>query len=376
MEKLKVVHFLQPEKVSYTTVLTEFYKKFEEYNVENLIVYSNPDIEYDLKSASLNILKMNYDNSKEDDKKFIHIINDFKPDIFHTRQSANIIRIVYDLQRKLCVRVPIVSTLDIFELYFTQRKNLNDAKKIYGDYCLADIILCTQEDMFKNVKKANLFDMNKIRIDRNSINTSLYEYNEEERIEKRKELGLKENDIGFLFMARTCFQKGIYDLIDAFELFLDKVEDKERYKLFVFGGNIFNKVSENDVIEVINNFKYRDNIKNMGYVLDSRPYFKAFDVFFNPNVTGETFCYSLVQAMASKLAVIVSDVEYPKIILDYGKYGLVHKGGNFYELKDKMFEILKKLDYYKKMAYKRSKNYDYKYTMPNLIRIYKKLVGK
>lgn len=371
---MNILQIIGPGYVSYVNMLIDVYNKLEKYNCKNLILYQDKSYGQKYLSKLSNSFPLDYDelyNNELQKNELEKIILNFKPDIIHCRQTfnavlcANLIRNFYNLN------IPIVSTIDFFEYMFTyMNKDYNDLK-IYNT---SDYIFCTQEDLYNNLIKINAINKDKLFVDMNAIDIDLYKYTDKERKDKRKELYIKDNYVCILYMARNVESKGIFHALNAWELFLDRQENKNIYKFFIFGGCLYDESNTIKVNNIINNHKYKDTIINIGWVYNNKEYIKAFDIFINPTINFETFCYALVESMASKLACLVSDTEYPKKILKYGEYGVVYKSKNNMEFVLGLEKIINNLDYYKKKAYERVFNYSLDKTLPLTINKYKEII--
>lgn len=163
---------------------------------------------------------------------------------------------------------------------------------------------------------------NKIKVIYNGIDVEKFNnkitIQEEEKT--RNHLGFKKDDIIFLFVGRLVKEKGIRELIKAFNKVLDK--DFNRYnnlKLFIV-GNKSGKSTKKDIfyrnIEKIA-LKHKENIKFSGYI----PYeklpeiYKISNVQIVPSKWNEAFGNVVVEGMASGISQIVTnDGGIPEIV--------------------------------------------------------------
>ena len=105
-------------------------------------------------------------------------------------------------------------------------------------------------------------------------------------------------------------------------------------------------------------------------------YLKTFDLFVQPS-NYEGFGLAVAEAMAAKIPVLVSDVEGPMEIIDYGKYGMHFRVGDIVDLADKLEDILKGGYDYKMIepAFEYVKShYDVSITAKKYIEEYKRLL--
>ncbi len=71
-------------------------------------------------------------------------------------------------------------------------------------------------------------------------------------------------------------------------------------------------------------------------------YYRSADIFVAPSIGGETFGIVLLEAMASGLPVIASNIEGYRNVVTHGKNGLLFETGNPNSLKNQLVELLKK----------------------------------
>ena len=150
----------------------------------------------------------------------------------------------------------------------------------------------------------------------------------------RKEYSFSQNDIVFCFIGRIVADKGIRELIEAFEMLL---ETSENVKLLLLGPfenhlNPLNEWTEKQIFE-------NQNIVWVDFKADVRPFFVMSDIFVFPSYR-EGFPNVVMQAGAMGLPSIVSDINGCNEIIENGKNGLVIPVRNAYALHVAMRELL------------------------------------
>lgn len=152
------------------------------------------------------------------------------------------------------------------------------------------------------------------------------------RIEERTKLGLKDSDVVFIFMGRMNREKGVYELLEAFNRL---VKDNENAKLLLIGSN--EGVPE-EVFKSYPNIVYGKNLVYYGYT--KTPYYalQAGDVLCLPSYR-EGFGISVIEASAVTLPVIVSDIYGLKDAYEDGVTGLKCKARDV----DSLYEAMKTL---------------------------------
>ncbi len=149
----------------------------------------------------------------------------------------------------------------------------------------------------------------------------------------KKEFEISENDYVFVFIGRLVKDKGINELISAFNELNSKLENA---KLLLVGDyeHHLDPLKE-DTLEVIKNNK---NIISTGWVDDVRPYFTISDVLVFPSYR-EGFPNVVMQAGAMGLASIVTDINGANEIIIPNKNGVIIPPMNKDKLKEMMLKF-------------------------------------
>ena len=152
------------------------------------------------------------------------------------------------------------------------------------------------------------------------------------RREERTRLGLKDSDVVFIFMGRMNREKGIYELLGAFNRLAKNNED---VKLLLIGSN---EGIPDEVFKSYPNIVYGENLVCYGYT--KTPYYalQAGDVLCLPSYR-EGFGISVIEASAVTLPVIVSDIYGLRDAFDDGKTGLKCKPRDV----DSLYEVMETL---------------------------------
>lgn len=141
--------------------------------------------------------------------------------------------------------------------------------------------------------------------------------------ELRKKLGYMHSDIVFIFIGRLNEDKGVPELVEAFiEL---RKEVKNIYLLLV-------GPDEGEIEQII---EKSDGINFYGYTNEPEILFNAGNVFCLPSHR-EGFGSSIIEASATALPVICSDVYGVRDAFKHEYTGLRHKVGNAKDLKKMM----------------------------------------
>lgn len=121
------------------------------------------------------------------------------------------------------------------------------------------------------------YDKGKVYLLNNAIDLEKFSYNEEIRKKKRKELGIKNNQIVIGHIGRFVAQKNHTFLIDIFNEFHKK--EKDAVLLLIGQGPLMNKVKDK-----VNNLGLSDSVKFLGQRSDVNELYQAFDIFLLPSL--------------------------------------------------------------------------------------------
>ncbi len=202
-----------------------------------------------------------------------------------------------------------------FILNLVEKITYKCATKIYpNSYGLVDIILennFTKKDKLKVIANGST----------NGIDTSYFDpaiFSDKSKIlELKKSLNILEDDFVFVYTGRLVTDKGINELMAAF----NKINaEHEKVKLLLVG------TYENDLdpllpksMEIIQNNK---NIACTGWVDDVRPYFAISNALVFPSYR-EGFPNVVMQSGAMELPSIVTNINGCNEIIEHEKHGLI-----------------------------------------------------
>ncbi|CAM4029622.1 glycosyltransferase family 4 protein [Flavobacterium weaverense] len=170
-------------------------------------------------------------------------------------------------------------------------------------------------------------------IDKDYFNPALY--SSEDKIELRKELGILENDFVFIFVGRLVGDKGVNELIAAFERFSNEVK---KIKLLLVGP--FESDLDPLSSSTLGIIKSNRNIISVGFQPDVRTYFAISTALVFPSYR-EGFPNVVLQAGAMGLPSIVSNINGCNEIIIEGENGViipVKDGDAIYNAMKKMID--------------------------------------
>ncbi|WP_339916542.1 glycosyltransferase family 4 protein [Yeosuana marina] len=220
-------------------------------------------------------------------------------------------------------RLHTIAGLPLVEATGSKRWLLNTVEKITyscatriypNSFGLQDIILqnkFTTENKLKVIANGSSNG-----IDTAYFNPKSYE-NSEEVNKLKNDLKISDEDFVFVFMGRLVADKGINELIVAFNNLCQK---HQNIKLLLVGSY------ENDLDPLLpttlKRIKTNQNIISPGWVDDVRPYFAISDALTFPSYR-EGFPNVVMQAGAMKLACIVTNINGCNEIIKHKETGLI-----------------------------------------------------
>ncbi|MFN3772684.1 glycosyltransferase family 4 protein [Cloacibacterium normanense] len=157
---------------------------------------------------------------------------------------------------------------------------------------------------------------------------------EEAKNQLRDCLQIKEDDFVFVFVGRLVIDKGLRELVKAFDA-LSK--NHKKVKLILMGPkeNAHNPKKRRMFHTIYNN----ENIITVGFQEEVRPYYAISNVLILPSYR-EGFPNAVLQAGAMGLPGIVSDISGCNEIIDHEVNGLLVPKKNYKELQKTMEKIL------------------------------------
>ena len=262
-----------------------------------------------------------------------------KPDIVHSHTpKAGIVGMLASYLANIPIRLHTVAGLPLLETTGLKRKILNFVEKLTykcatnvypNSNGLKNIIL---DKKFTNKEKLKVIGNGSSNgIDTSYFDPKLFSINDNEDL--KTNLGIKNTDFVFIFVGRIVSDKGMNELVSAFEKLSIK---NKKVKLLLVGP--FEE--ELDPLEkytkhLINNNR---NIISVGYQNDVRPYFSISDCLVFPSYR-EGFPNVVMQAGAMGLPSIVSDINGCNEIIENNVNGLVINVKSIHSIYDAMINL-------------------------------------
>lgn len=250
-------------------------------------------------------------------------LNKEKPFIVHTHTpKAGIVGMLASCLAKVPIRLHTVAGLPLLETTGIKRKVLNFvemltykcATKVYpNSNGLKNIILDNR--FAKKEKLKTIANGSSNGIDTSYFNPQLFSI--EEKKELKDKLNIKENDFVFIFVGRIVGDKGINELVAAF----DKLSiENENVKLLLVGPfeSDLDPLKKRTIAIIDDNKK----IISTGFQKDVRPYFSIANILTFPSYR-EGFPNVVMQAGAMMLPSIVTDINGCNEIIIEGENGWI-----------------------------------------------------
>ena len=320
---MNVLHYVDAEDFSWLVPYIEHVKSLEAFGISQaLLCRGGGEVERVARKNNLRVFTWRplISGLPVLSPGFVKAWKGFSPDIIHTRLSsaAYIAGFWHRIHG-----VPVISTLD------------KPAKAKY--YRGSSKCIACAEWLKNYMVKFQGLDTGKITTIHNPVNVSRFERNNETRRDFRKTLGLADDDILFSGMGIYIYRKGFDVLIKAFAE-LQKLYDGKNIRLALIGG-----AGEPGVRESYLTLAGELGVKIImpeSFVEDIRKWLWASDIFVMPS-REEGFSIALLEAIASGLPVIVSDIEpCIEIISAMDNNGLIAKKDSPESFAHTMLEML------------------------------------
>ena len=257
---------------------------------------------------------------------FKEILEDFRPDVVHTRLSTASAIAGYWATK---ARIPVVSTVD---------------KYPKGKYYVNSSLLVAPSRAVARHMKDQGFGGEKIVIIANPIRVADYAPKEEERTRFRSAEGTDENTLVLLAMGRFVAWKGFDLLIEA----TASLKTDKPFCLWIVGDG---PMKEDLLQKTKRYFAETDpgKVRFFPFTEDVRPYLWAADLFVQPSfyVPGsggpEGFSLALVEALAAGLPAVAFDCGGAPDIVKEGVNGWLAEPGNVNSLRGALQRALNHL---------------------------------
>ena len=271
--------------------------------------------------------------------KLYRILIREKPDIVHTHTpKAGIVGMLASYFARVPARLHTVAGLPLVETTGFKRFILNYVEQL--TYRCSTMVYPNSFGLKEIILKNRFTTKNKLKIigngSSNGIDTSYFDpelFFSLENNTLKSELGVESNDFVFIFVGRVVSDKGINELVEAFDRFCILEQD---IKLLIVGPleDELDPLNKQTKLLINNN----DKIILAGYQNDVRPYFAISDSLVFPSYR-EGFPNVVMQAGAMGLPSIVSDINGCNEIIVNNINGLIIGVKSVQTIYDAMIKI-------------------------------------
>ncbi|WP_298901892.1 glycosyltransferase family 4 protein [uncultured Psychroserpens sp.] len=255
--------------------------------------------------------------------KLYKLFKSEKPFIVHTHTpKAGTLGMLAAKLARVPHRLHTIAGLPLLETKGSKRKLLDAVEKF--TYSCATKILPNSFGLEQIIIENNYTKPEKLMVigngSSNGIDTSHYDtahVSEEKKLELKQELGIVNNDIVFIFIGRIVRDKGINELVSAF----NRLSKKELHcKLILVGpreNHLDPLLPETEAL-----IKENNQILAVGLQKDIRPYVAISNVLTFPSYR-EGFPNVVLQCSCMNLPCIVSDINGCNEVIEDGVNGLI-----------------------------------------------------
>ena len=225
------------------------------------------------------------------------IIRDYKPDIVHTHAALSA-----RIAARMYMRCKIINTRHCAFPVTSKQKKLKWVVRI-AEWLLGGLTVAVSDSAKEKLIQQGVSDK-KIVVVNNGIDISLFKYDEEKRIDTRKELGLSEDTFCVGHVGRFEPEKNHAFLLEVFDI----IRKQKKSTLVLVGCGSFDEELKTQAEKL----GIKNDVLFLGTCSDISRLYQAFDVFIMPS-TAEGFGLAAVEAQCSGLGCILSE-HFPKTV--------------------------------------------------------------
>ena len=289
------------------------------------------------------------------------IIQDFKPDIIHAHNLFFLTTLMGMFMKKK-FHIPTITTLHLGSLEniygikgWLVKKIESTMGKIVNKH--SDLVIAGSEQLRKNGIRIGI-NPSKCVVIPNAVDLGYF------KIERK--YSSKPHKI--IFIGRLISAKGPMILIESAKQVINKIPNTKFF--FVGDGPLLNNLEE---YSTKNNFS--KNISFMGKINDIRTIMKETDIYVRPSLT-DGMPYGILEAMATGLPVIATNIAGTPDIISHGKTGYLIKPNDSRELANAIIELLTNPRYLENLAKNGLKLVKSEYGWEKIYQNYQKMYQK
>lgn len=242
--------------------------------------------------------------------RLIGIIKKEKIDLIHAQ--TRITQVIAALVSKI-IGVPYISTCHGFYKFRLNRKLFP---------CFGEVVIAVSRQVKDELENKLYIDQNKIRLIPHGIDIEKYSkaITLDEKNALKKKLNLKEDSFVLGSIGRFAPEKGHSFLISAFSLVANRHPNAEL--ILVGEGRL-----KRDLLSQAKGLNLEGKIHFLGERYDLENIYPVMDVFCFPSLR-ESFGFSVLEALASGVVVVASNIGELKYLIEEGKNGFLCEPAN------------------------------------------------
>jgi len=282
--------------------------------------------------------------------KLYRFIKKEKPFIVHTHTpKAGTLGMITAWMARVPHRLHTIAGLPLLEKTGITRKFLNFVEKI--TYGCATMVYPNSNGLKEIIIEQRFCSPNKLKVigkgSSNGIDTTHFDpklFSLSDREQLREKYNINNNDFVFLFPGRLVTDKGINELVSAFD---ELCKTYSEVKLLLIGPDEKElDPIHKESIEIIKNNK---NIIHLDFQVDIRPFYYISDALVFPSYR-EGFPNAVMEAGAMSLPSIVSDINGCNEIIKQGINGVIIPVKDKVKLQKEMEMFINSKEFLKIMA--------------------------
>ena len=255
-----------------------------------------------------------------------------KPLIIHSHTpKAGIIAMLASKITNVPIRLHTVGGLPLMEEHGNKKRLLEYIEKL--TYSLSTFVFTNSSGLYRHILQHEYIAKNKIKVlgngSSNGVDINYFspdQVAENDQVTLKSNLGILEDDFTFVFVGRIVADKGINELVEAFDTIS---QYSKSIKLILVGEqeadlDPLNKTT----LDILSKNK---QIIEVGFQRDIRPYLAVSKALVFPSYR-EGFPNVVMQAGAMGLPVIASDINGCNEIINHGENGILIPKKNSYKI--------------------------------------------
>lgn len=293
------------------------------------ITYLHYDLNRSNKSLT-QLIKLSY--------KINYYIKQYKIDIIHSfRFQPNIINVIANLFNNKIVITHITGLGISFSKKGYKYKCLRYLSIIIYNciFLRANKIVTQNNADFRDLDKLNLFQSKSKVIYGSGVNTDFYSINNS--MIKNIDINICKNKLKYLFISRLIYQKGIIDLIEAFDV---AYKINNNIHLIIIGwidNDNPNSIKKYEIDEY-SKLPYITFLNKKSNIID---YYNYCDIFILPSKYREGIPRVLLEALSMSMPIITSNTPGCKLTVENNVNGILVSGGDVTGISNAILNIYK-----------------------------------